>query len=176
MANYLGVPLARLIRQRAYQAGEINKVGERLEVLLENVQEIQRELELKQARKALLEERLQETDRQIEAFANYLDVNDIRSIRPMPRSGQFQHGELTRFLVELLKSAEKPIPTSLIVQTAASYFGFSMATAEERDQSWRRIKQPLKIMSRKGAVKRLHDRDKNFEGAWLWIRHSGSEG
>jgi hypothetical protein len=163
MANYLGVPLARLIRQRAYQAGEISRVGERVGVLLENVQRIQRELEIEQARKASLESRLQETDRKIESFATYLDVNDIRSIRPTPRSGQFQHGDLTRFLVDLLKSTEKPIPTSLIVQTAASYFGFAMTTAEERDQSSRRVKQPLKVMSRKGAVKRLHDRDKNLE-------------
>lgn len=182
MVNHVGTRLARLISSRAYQAGELTRIDRELgeafgkrdrirdEIrrLTEKLGEAEQALNVLQERASNKQAEIAELDRQIAADAP-IDPSKIRAIRRTPRLGHFRHGELTSYLVDLLREAGGPLPTSFLVNKTAERFGIPIATSAELREAVYRVRCPLKVMAAKGAILRLHERtSRNQEQLWVW--------
>lgn len=159
MANYVGAPLARLIRERAYTAGALVKaqkaVDEGISALRKAVAE-RREVII---RLAELDEKIQQSE---------IDPADIRPIRRMPRRNYGPNGTVVSDLIDLIQGAKGAITTKEIISAMVEKHGFPMDTPEHREETRRRIVRPLRSLASKGFIQRLHDTENNKEGVWIW--------
>lgn len=98
MANYLGAPLSRLIRERAYLTGEIgtnsNQIKE-AEALLSQLTLAQEKCQSK----------LQDVDQLIVKLSE-IDPDDIRSIRKNERIIIGEHGSFRKELIRFMKAVQ----------------------------------------------------------------------
>lgn len=168
MANHLGATLSRLVREHAYRAGDLKKLERQEAAARECLNEATRTLRAVKQRRRDTIARLDQLNVEIGERAA-LDTDLIRAIQDTPRSGHFEHGEFTNELVRLLKGLNRPAPTRSIVGAMVACFGFPFDTIAEREAARRRVVERLRVLSRKGAIKRLHSPDSNKEGGWLWV-------
>lgn len=154
MANHIGTKLSRLIRERSYLSGEI----ERLE---EAAQDLQREIEaLRAKRKTKVVElkrvrlRLVEVDDFIRADAPNIDPNDINVVRRTPRQSTGAHGTLVGAVVALLRSNLDAVSTIEVAEKLAPEFGLPWTTAKGRDYTLSRVRRILNNLKERKAVAR----------------------
>jgi len=168
MANHFGTALSRLIREHAYRAGDLKKLERQEAAARERLNDATRTLRaVKQRRRDTLA-RLDQLNVEISNLA-VIDTALIRAIRDTPRLGHFEHGEFTSELVRLLKGLNRPAPTRSIVGAMVACFGFPFDSPAERDAARRRVVERLRVLAKKGAIKRLHSPDSNKEGCWIWV-------
>lgn len=167
MANHVGPTVSRLICERAYRAGDLKRLSRKemdakgtLRAAIAELRSVRRE-------KLLVTARITEIDEAICVRA-VLNIDQIRSIHSTPRTGPFRHGEFTAELVRLLKEAERPLPTSAIIQSMVVSFGLPYDTPTDREATRRRVVERLRVIARRGAIQRLHATDRNIEGLWRW--------
>jgi hypothetical protein len=102
-ANRVGTPLSRLIKARAYLAGNRLVLEKRIETLKAELAAARREL------KAMRDE-ASRVETQIVELSG-IDPADIRPIRALSRESDPQYGQFRGALIELLKGANGPITT-----------------------------------------------------------------
>lgn len=167
MVNHVGTFLSQLIRERAYRAGDLERLDETEDKILERIRLAKLELQKTRKKKASLAARIDELNKQIKVRAD-LDVTKIRTIRHTPKLGGFKYGDLTAEIVRIVKEAGQPLPTSIIVRAIVSAFNLPYDTPENRMKSRRRVTGRLQAISRKGAITRHHAFDLGVEGIWSW--------
>lgn len=160
MARGISNALARVIRERAYFAGELAK-ADREVAAASNV------LKAAKAARKKIASKVSKLDAEIEQ--SNLDPTEIRAIQEKPRVRVTRHGTFTAKLVQLVRDAECAITTGQIIALMISHFALSYGTPDERDKTRRCIVERLRVLARKGAIKRLHDTSDNQEGVWLWV-------
>lgn len=161
MANYLGRTLSRLVRRRAYLAGNIFKLEEQAE-------EVRRALAA--AERVVLDARqdLATLDAEIEAESG-IHGEDIRPIRHVPRGTIGQHGTFLPALVEILKETGGPIDMRDLVGQMALRFSVTLSTAAERDRFGSIVRRAMNKLRLKEAVVRLPAARGEKAGVWCWI-------
>ena len=160
MARGIGNELVRVIRERAYLAGELAKADREIALIrdsLKAAKSVQREIAKKIVR----------LDEEVER--SKLNPSEIRPIQGKPRVRVFRHGTFTSKLVDLVRDADGAIATGYIITCMVDSQGLPYSTPDERDKTRRSIVERLRVLARKGAIKRLHDTSNNQEGVWLWI-------
>lgn len=161
MANYLGSRLSRLVRRRAYLAGDITK-------LEEQIADLQCELAAAEQAVANAWAELATLDSEIEAEPG-LEVNDIRAIRAIPRATGGKHGEFVRELVRLLRDADGPVDMEDLVAQMASRFSVPISTGVERKRFGGLVRRATNKLRKKSAVVRLPAEPGKTTGVWRWI-------
>lgn len=160
MARGISNALARVIRERAYFAGELAKADR-------EVAAASTALKAAKAARRKIASKVAKLDAEIEE--SKLDPTEIRAIEKKPRVRVVQHGSFTAKLVELVRDAEGAITTGQIIAYMVSHLGLQYGTPAERDKTRRCIVERLRVLARKGAIKRLHETTDNQEGVWLWV-------
>lgn len=161
MANYLGPKLSRLVRRRAYLAGEI--VGRE-----KRVAELRSRLTAEEKAVQDAKDHLQALDVEIER-ESALDVADIRPIRATPRTMDGKHGQFVRELIRLLKEANGPVDMENLVEPMALRFSIPFSTGEERKRAGYLVRRRLNKLREYGAVHRLPTVPGRRTGVWRWI-------
>lgn len=168
MANYIGAKLSRLIQQRAYSAGEIERLIE-LEVELPAIISKARK-DMRAAKQALLvlHERVGCLDEQIQQLSA-MDPADIRSIRTLSRKTVGDYGGFRRELIQLLKEFGGALTMSEMVDHMANLFSMPMVTPQDKVRATYLVRRPLNHFRKKGAIERLPSFPGKNEGVWRWI-------
>lgn len=168
MGNHLGLQLSRLVRSRAYRAGDLERLKQEERDAREALKAATRSLRFAQRKQRAVESEIQALDVEIERRA-LLDISLIRSIKMTPRQGPFRHGELTASIVQLLKEAAGPATSRQVILALVEALNLPYASPAEREATRRRIVEKLRVLARRGAVTRLHDPTRSIEGIWLWV-------
>ncbi len=162
MARAISLKLARLIRERAYAAGELKKAARKAKAL-------RLALEDAEAERMRAAAALQEIDVKLDKYPSIKPVL-IRSIEAHPRRVELTHGAFTRELIRFLRTAQRPVTTQEIIEYQLRVFDLRKGnTAQEREWFRNKTSKRLRVMSEKGAIQRLHKRGDNKLGLWLWI-------
>jgi len=161
MARYISLDLARLIRDRAYTSGEVEKTARKAAAL---------RVELASAEtlhsKATAD--LAEIDLQLRNHPS-IKPTRIRSIEGRVKHLKLAHGEFTREMVRYLRAANGPVSTSELRIHLSEVFGIEEGTTPaEREWFRKKVVRRLRHIADKGAVQRLHDPDANNIGFWFW--------
>ncbi|RLJ63764.1 hypothetical protein [Sulfurisoma sediminicola] len=167
MANHLGSPLSRLVRERAYRAGDLKVVEQQEAAAREKIKAAVSALRAIREHRRGIEEKLKTLDAEIVKRAAF-DAALIRPIRACPRLGPFRYGEFRAEMIKTLKEAARPVTTRQVVMAMVRAFGMPFAIPAEREATRRRVVETLRTLARRGAIQRLHDTSKNAEGLWLW--------
>lgn len=170
MANFLGVHLSRLVRERAYRAGELSKIERREAALRQKLAPLIREhQELRRARREN-QARIAELDGELKEQGAELDLDAIRPIVATPRRYVAKHGTFRAALVEyLIARQDTPIPTAPIVEHMAAKFSMPTTTAQEHRTAMRVVSRELRELVYIGAVERLIDLKNPSLRRWRWI-------
>jgi hypothetical protein len=170
MANFIGNPLANLIRDIAYAKGDIlaidiaaPKVWNKLKPLAQEYRRLRAERRSRLAQLTELEARL--------VASAPLSADDIREIQRTPKKIGAPYGAVVTELVRLVEGAEGPIGTNAVIASLAEKFNLPMATGKQRAETRSLVRHKLRTLAKKGVVKRLRDptKERNAEGLWLWI-------
>jgi len=161
MANYVGLKLSRLIKERAYLAGSLPSTQNEVEDLRAN-------LKAKESELTQRTDRLADLDKQI-AELSAIDPNDIRPIKATPRKMIGAHGSFRQELIRLLKSYDEPVPTGELTEYMAEKFGFQTNTAKEVIAANDAVRRPLNLFRSRGVVERYPSLDGSLQGRWLWV-------
>lgn len=161
MANHLGNKLNRAIRDRAYAAGLVRQKADEIERLRAALDAAIVELEAAKAAVARWDEEI--------TVMSAINLDDIRSIRRIPKSGLFAYGELSGMIVRILKEADRPISTQAIIAVVSEALGLPMDSAADREATHNRVRKRLQAYAQKGIVERLHDPSKPDPGSWRWL-------
>jgi hypothetical protein len=161
MRNILGARLSRLVKENAYSKGKVVSLG---------VEIASHQSELKTMRKSFktAQESVLRTERLIAQLSG-IDVAQIRPIQSMPRVMQGKHGEFRREIVRLLKEANGPVRTSELMRVLIEEFQLPISTVEERTRAREKLRGPLLIMQKRGAIRRLPSPDAQGYGVWEWV-------
>lgn len=163
MARYIGAELSRLIRERAYTSGALKRTKR-------SITQLNRELlELREKEKEIAV-RLAKVDTALGKFAS-IEPARIRAIAANPHTSNLPRGVFTRELVRYMRDRERPVSTFELEQYLFGVFGISPQAAKEKERLHRKVRKCLRVISAKGAIKRLHDpesRDGKTVGLWLW--------
>lgn len=159
MARGISNALARLIRDRAYLGGELAKAEG-------CVAKASAALKAANSARRKITKKVATLDAQI-AAAN-LDPTQIRPIAQTPRVRVVRHGSFTSEIVSVLLNANGPLATGEIIGHLIATHALPYGTPQERDKTRRSIVERLRVLTRKGAILRLHDTKNNQEGIWLW--------
>ena len=124
MANYVGIRLSRLIKERAYTAGRCTQLNSKLSELKKEAAQCSKDLKRSEAR-------VVELDRMI-ATASTIDPADIKSIRSTPRQSDGKHGSFRKELIRVLKEAGGPVKVSDLITHMVATFNLPMSTSSER--------------------------------------------
>lgn len=158
--NRVGTPLSRLIKARAYLAGNRLTLEKRIETLKAELAAAKREL------KAMLVEASRLETQIIELSG--IDPADIRPIRALSRASDPKYGQFRGALIELLKGANGPITTDALLTQLAKRLQLSLATAADRKRAYSLVRRPLAKFAKRGAVIRLPSAKGERHGTWLW--------
>lgn len=161
MANYVGLKLSRLIKERAYLSGSLSSTQK-------EVDDLRSKLKTKENELAQKTDRIAEVDKLI-AEQSAIDTADIRAIRSMPRKMNGEHGGLTRELIAALKIVDKPVASGVLVEYLAEMFGYPMDTPQQRAKTRKYIRGPLNLLRKRGVVVRHPSLDGSRQGRWQWI-------
>lgn len=176
MASTISNRLARLIRERAYLSGEIDRTQQKVEGLDQEI------VALRERQRALQEEiedqqaKLHAIDTKIREEASSIDPNDIQSMKLTPRHAPGRHGDLVKALIEMLK-IYPGISTLEMADRVAVEFGYPMGTPSQRNVVRERVKHGMHALRNKGAVERLPSKTgaKGQKVAcWKWIGDDAS--
>jgi hypothetical protein len=162
MARAISLELARLIRERAYAAGDLKKEVEKAKILRLALEDAETECIRAQAVLKKIDEKL----------GNYPSIKPtlIRSIEAHPRRVELTHGAFTRELIRFLRTARRPVSTSEVIEYQLRVFDLEEgSTGEERKWFRNKTSKRLRVMSDKGVIQRLHERKTTKLGLWLWI-------
>lgn len=160
MANYVGIRLSRLIKERAYTAGRCTQLNSKLSELKKEVAQCYKDLKRSKAR-------VVELDRMI-ATASSIDPSDIKPIRSTPRQPDRKHGAFRRELIRILKEAGGPVKSGDLITHMVAAFNLPMGTREERTRAYDSVRRPLNVFKTKGAVIRMPSHPETLEGVWCW--------
>ncbi len=164
MAKYISAELARLIRSRAYASGALNKARREIAQLNHQLCELRDKEEDLAARLSNINIEL----------GRYSSINPAR-IRPIatnPHTSSIPRGVFTAELVRYMRQVKRPVSTYELEQYLLPVFGLSPRMAKERERLHRKVRKCLRMISAKGAIRRLHDpesRDGKTVGLWQWI-------
>lgn len=160
MANYVGVRLSRLIKERAYTAGRCTQLNSKLTGLKKEAAQCSKDLKRAEAK-------VVELDRMI-ATASAIDPADIKPIRSTPRLIDSKYGAYRRELIRVLKEAGGPVKVSDLIAHMATTFNLPMNTSKERTHARDSVRRPLNIFKEHGAVIRMPSHPDTQEGVWCW--------
>lgn len=160
MANYVGQKLSRLIRKRAYAAGDRS-------TLLAGLHELQEQVSTLQIRIANVGSEIAELDKEITRLSA-IDPSNIKGISIMPRTIVFKHGTFRREMINYLKSSARPVSTKEILEHMAAQFKIPMETSADRKKARDAIRRPLNHFHEAGAVIRLESGGFPSHGIWCW--------
>lgn len=160
MANYVGIRLSRLIKERAYTAGRCTQLNSKLSELKKEAAQCSKDLKRSKAK-------VVELDRMI-ATASTIDPADIKPIRSTPRQPDNKHGAYRRELIRILKEAGGPVKASDLVTHMVATFNLPMSTKEERTRARDSVRRPLNVFKTHGAVIRMPSHPETLEGVWCW--------
>lgn len=169
MANFLGAPLSRLVRERAYRAGDLQKVEQRQAAIRRQVARLVREYrvlrEIRKEKAALVAE----TDGRIKEYAD-LDVEAIRPICLTPRRVVARHGTFRAEIVSFLQAQNgEPIPSAPLVKHMVAKFSLPMGTVDERREVTQAVLRDLRKLTCLGTIERLPHPDDPTLRVWRWI-------
>lgn len=168
MANYLGSRVSRLVRFVAYGQGELDRLDQQDQALQASMADLrQQRRALKRQRDDLLT-RLDVVKLEIGLLSN-LDTNQIRAIHAQERRIIAPRGDISRALIDLLRVAKDPVPTSVLVKTLAGMFNVPMGTLQEREWMRRRVARQLRHWNERGFVFRHRGLAANDEVRWSLI-------
>lgn len=168
MANYIGAKLSRFIQQRAYVAGEIERL-DKLEVELSAIiSKARKDMRVAKQAALVFRERVCCLDEQIQQLSA-IDPSDIRSIRSMPRKTAGEYGDFRRELIRLMKESGGALTMSEMVGHMAKLFKMPLITSEDRVRATYLVRRPLNHFRQLGAVERLPSLPGTIEGVWRWI-------
>jgi hypothetical protein len=178
MNNYVPKAILDLIKQQAYSSGEITKLerhlGRKKAKYLalktayfetrNTIAEI--EIKLEKAKASLIE-----ATAGLAKIAPTLDINEIRSIEPRPKTSRLPFGEISRRIVDVFLGANgKPLTTGEICDQISERFQLPNATAKDRKDTYERISKRLRFYAGQGVIKRLHAPDHGVRmGTWVWV-------
>lgn len=169
MPGSLSPALSRLVRERAYRAGDLQKVEQRQAAIRRQVTRLIREYralrEVRKEKAALVAE----TDVRIKEHAD-LEVEAIRPICLTPRRVVARHGTFRAEIVSFLQAQDgEPIPTAPLVKHMVTKFSLPMGTAEERREVTQAVLRDLRKLTCLGAIERLPHPDDPTLRVWRWI-------
>jgi hypothetical protein len=162
MARYISLDLARLIRDRAYTSGEIEKAARKAQAL-------RSELAIVEAQHAQAKAELADIDARLKDYPSIKPAR-IRVIKGRPRRLKLTHGAFTREMVRYLREANGPVSTYELRIHLSEVFGIQEGTTlAEREWFRKKVARRLRHIADKGALQRLHNPDANDIGVWVWI-------
>ncbi len=161
MANYVGLNLSRLIKERAYLSGSLPSMQK-------EVVDLQSNLKAKENELAQSTDRLAELDKQI-AELSAIDPNDIRPIKATPREMIGAHGSFRQELIRLLKSYDEPVSSGELIDYMAKKFGYQMNSTKQLRAARDAVCRPLNVFRERGVVERHPSLDGSQQGRWLWV-------
>lgn len=165
--KYISNDLCLLIREMAYSKGALLALEkEEYQSIADFVQLRQKIREVRKQKQTLLS-KMGDLNTQITRQLP-VEQEDIRSIRRTPRSGS-KHGAIVRTIVRILVDSPVPVSTSDIILVLVFELGWPYSNSEEREIARKKVVQPLRVLVKKGAVKRLHDTTTSKVGLWLWV-------
>ena len=161
MARYISLELTRLIRNRAYASGKVEKAA-RL------VSRIRAELATAEAQHAKAKVTLTDIDAQLEDYPT-IDPKQIRAIKSCPRHLKLTHGEFTREMVRYLRAANRPVSTNELRNHLSEVFDIAAGTtAAEREWLRDKVARQVRKIAGRGVLQRLHETNSNSVGLWIW--------
>ena len=162
MARAISLDLARLIRERAYAAGELKKAAKKAKAL-------RLALEVAEAERMRAAASLLKIDVKLGKYPSIKPVL-IRSIEAHPRIVELTHGAFTRELIRFLRTVQRPVSTQEIMEYQLRVFNLREGdTVQERDWFRRKTCRRLRVFASKGVLQRLHELDEGKLGLWLWV-------
>ena len=174
MANPIGNPLSRLIRQRGYAGGELNTLDKQLEAATAALHEARFVCRnLRKSRQAIIKQ-MAELDVKI-TTQSAIRTEEIRAMRFVPKRFSCRHGSIVSELVKYLKEAGRAVTTHEIVDHMVGLFNLPVSTPQERRYARKWVTGKINLLARKGVVCRLHDPTDNLTGLWLWTGNYGGE-
>ena len=112
MSNYVPKAILDLIKQQAYSSGEITKLERHLgrkkakhEALKAAYFEAQNEIAEIEIKLEKAKVSLNEATAGLAKIAPTLDINDIRSVEPRPKTSRLPFGEISRGIVDVFLGA-----------------------------------------------------------------------
>lgn len=168
MANYIGAKLSRLIKQRAYDSGEVERLSEIEVKLTAVISKARAGLRAAKNNSQALQERIRRTDEEIQLLS-VMNPVEIRKIRAMPRKMNGKHGDFRRELIKVLKNAGGALNIGEMVAYMAKRFDIPMVTTQDRVRARYLVRRQLNIFKKRGAVERLPSLPENNHGVWRWI-------
>lgn len=169
MANPVGNVVSRLIRDRSYAGGELERIERRLEVAAANLRAARATHSAAKREQQVILQRLKELDGEI-AERSAVRIADIRARVATPKRYTVKWGSQIAELVRFLKAADgEPLTTAQIVDHLVSLYGLPLGTVDERRYARKWVTSKLQHLARRGAIERLHDTNDNLLGLWLWV-------
>lgn len=171
MANHLGNPINRIIRDIAYTKGELltqKGVADKAQAQLRQAAN-----EFKTARCAIraAEARLSSLKASL-AEKMDIPVEDIRAIRHWPKLPTTSYGKVIKELIRYLQVAGEPVTTGEIITYLVDKFGMPFETEAQRDETRSRIRKRLRKLVQQGVVVRYPKetvRDGLSVAYWHWV-------
>jgi hypothetical protein len=147
MGNMLGVRVSRLVKENACSNGKVASLEREIATQQTELEALHRQLRTAQ-------ESVVRTKKLI-AQVSSIDVATIRSIQSTPRVIEGKHGDFRREIVRLLKEAKGPVRTSGLMRILKVEFQIPFSNIEERQRAREKIRGPLRVMKKKGVIRRL---------------------
>jgi hypothetical protein len=163
MARYISAELCHLIRKQAYTAGALNKIRR-------SILQLDRQLLELRDKEEDIADRLAKLNVKLSRYSS-IDPARIRPIAANPHTSSLPRGIFTKELVRYMREMKRPVSTYELECHLFSVFGFAPETAKERERLHRKVRKCLRVISAKGAIKRLHNPksgDGTTMGIWLW--------
>ena len=113
------------------------------------------EIEAAERTLAARREALAALDATLRLFHPEADPEHITTIRPHVPSIHFRYREQTRFVVEALRDADKPLPTHLVSEYVMRAKGLPREDADLRGAITNQVRKALHRLAARGAVRRL---------------------
>lgn len=104
----------------------------------------------------------------IKLFDPDFDLRTIKVTNHRIANGWFEHGEVNRLLMDVLRTAGKPLSTRQIGEAMVAIKGVEVDGVEEWDSFLKPVLGAARRLEQKGAIKMVGRVDDSPRGAMIW--------
>jgi hypothetical protein len=104
----------------------------------------------------------------IKLFAPEFDLRTIKVTNHRIANGWFEHGEVNRLLMDVLRTANRPLSTRQIGEAMATIKGIEVDGAEAWDTFLKPVLSAARRLEQKGTIKMVGRVDGSLRGAIIW--------